>query len=310
MSIRGKMFITCYKDQVKDKGWNHLTVFKKIINMVVTIWRERRKLFHIITGHYIYIRQVELVLTTRCSLRCKECANLMQYYDKPYEIKKETIEAEINNLLKNIDELHTVVLVGGEPFLYRQISDIIHMLSKLEKIKGINIYTNGTIVPTEEMAESLQNKKVKVIISDYGEISKRKTELTQYCSRNKIKFFLKNTDLIWGYVGNMNPRNRSKKQLIVQFRKCNNYCRSILNGRLYYCPRAAHGDDLGYVYTKADEFVDLLKPNVDVEEILGIIYSNNYFSACDYCNYGTKEMIPITPGVQLTQDEKKELFKK
>jgi len=33
----------------------------------------------------IFLRSVDLVITEKCSLKCKDCANLMQYYTKPQD---------------------------------------------------------------------------------------------------------------------------------------------------------------------------------------------------------------------------------
>ena len=145
------------------------------------------------------------------------------------------------------------------------------------------------------------------MISDYGKISRKKYELQDYCQKNKIRYHLKNEDLFWGYVGDMQFRGRTNRQLCRQFKKCNNFCRSILKGKLFYCPRAAHGDDLGYVDTMENEYVDLLKGNVSKKDILKIVYSEHFFSACNYCNYGTKEMVPVIPGIQVYGNEKEEI---
>ena len=106
----------------------------------------------------------------------------------------------------------------------------------------------------------------------------------------------------------MRKRGRTSKQLKAQFKKCNNMCRSILNGKLYYCPRSGHGEDLEYVKTHNHEYVDLRKEKITTEELLKVIYSDHYFSACDYCNYGTNEMISIIPGEQMDIGEKENFF--
>ncbi len=308
MKINIKMFILFYKEQVKKKGWDGIKWHMKIRNLCVVFNNDLNKLLKILLGKWIYVKQVELVLTTKCTLRCKECANLMQYYTKPYDIDKILILESLNKMLGCIDEIDTVVLVGGEPFIYKDISEIIEKVALNEKVNTIHIFTNGTILPKESCIKALQNRKVKIIISDYGKISRNKEKLVKYCVDNQINFYLKNEDLFWGLVGDMKKRGRTTKQLKTQFMKCNNMCRSILNGKLYYCPRAGHGDDLGYVKAYNYEYVDLRKEKISTEELLKVIYSDYYFSACDYCNYGTKEMISIIPGEQMESGEKKNLF--
>lgn len=310
-NTRMKMLNLYYRDRVKDLGFSHAKVMQKLWYMFYTMIRPDifKKMLKILMGKYSYIRQVEIVMTTKCSLKCRDCANLMQYYMNPYDTDFSTISFSINNLLNKIDEIGTVVLVGGEPFLSSNIKEIIDLIAENSKVDHIDIFTNGTILPQNETIISLKKKKVRVIVSDYGVISGKKMELVNICQKNGINVYLKTKDLHWGLVGDMKPRNRSNKALSKQFRNCNNYCRSILNGKLFYCPRAGHGMDLGIIKTHENEYVNLMKEEISSEDILRIVYSKNYFSACDYCNYGTKQMVNICPGVQLSAQEKEELCK-
>ena len=55
----------------------------------------------------VYIPRIEIVLTTFCSLRCKDCSNLMQYYDKPYHINTDSIIQVLQNLTASIAVSYT-----------------------------------------------------------------------------------------------------------------------------------------------------------------------------------------------------------
>lgn len=298
--IRWNMFKSYYWNYVMQLGWHKTEIVNSIFNLWVALWNHREEIIKILKGKYLYVKQVDLVLTTKCSLRCKECANLMQYYNRPYDIELDSICKSINALVNKVDEIGTVVLVGGEPFLYDKIDYVIERVIDEEKINDVNIYTNGSVIPTEKVLNILKESKCKIIVSDYGELSKKKHELVNECEKRNIRYYLKSKDLVWGNVGDMNCRNRDEKQLKKQFIKCNNFCRSILNGKLFYCPRASHGDDLGYIDTKSEEYVNLLDENLKVEEIIELLYSTHYFTACNYCNYGTKDFVPVIPGEQLT----------
>ena len=50
--------------------------------------------------------------------------------------------------------------------------------------------------------------------------------------------------------------------------------------------------------------MDLLRDKVSLSEILNIVYSSKYFAACDYCNYGTKELVEVPAGIQMQRSEK------
>lgn len=301
LHFKTKMIMDLLRDDLLDNGWNVKKLFGKSLLAFKYLFKRMKVINKILFKDFVCIKQVEMVLTTKCSLKCKECANLMQYYEKPYDIDVDIIKRSFDNLLGKIDRLGNFVLIGGEPFLSKNLYWMIDMAADSSKVNKITIFTNGTIIPKDdnEIIGSLSNPKVLIIISDYGPISRKKFELVEFCKKNGIRYYLKNEDLVWGFVGKPEPRSRSEQELERQFHKCKNKCRSILNGKLYYCPRASHGDDLNIIKTPKNNYVDLLNNSVKIEDILKIIYSNKFFAACDYCNYGTEEMISIIPAEQM-----------
>ncbi|MGN0367076.1 MAG: radical SAM protein [Suilimivivens sp.] len=76
---------------------------------------------------------VSLILTQRCNAKCKMC-NSHLYPTKPEE--EFTVD-----LIKKLPKMQNVTLTGGEPFLRRDIEDIIKELEK--KSNRILINTNG-----------------------------------------------------------------------------------------------------------------------------------------------------------------------
>lgn len=61
--------------------------------------------------------------------------------------------------METIDTLLELRLLGGEPFLFSQLDRIIDAFIDNDKIKQITIYTNSTMLPTENVLKSLQRKK-------------------------------------------------------------------------------------------------------------------------------------------------------
>ena len=44
----------------------------------------------------------EVVVTTKCTLRCKYCANFIQYYKNPYDVSKEDVLLSIDNIMESV----------------------------------------------------------------------------------------------------------------------------------------------------------------------------------------------------------------
>ena len=98
-----------------------------------------------------YLRSVHWSITGRCNLKCRHC--YMESPDGRYG------ELPLPEILQIIDQLaaanvHLVELSGGEPFLRRDLPDIMAALA--EKRIGIaNIYTNGVLI-TDEVLQGIK----------------------------------------------------------------------------------------------------------------------------------------------------------
>ena len=276
------IFFNNKRIQKKISYFNNKRIQKKIsyFNNNKTI----KKLF----PWHLYIDYVELVVTTKCTLKCKNCANLMYRYHKPYNVDREIIIKSIDKLFACADRVETFRILGGEPFCNPELKYILNRIPT-EKTKNIVIVTNGTIVPTDNaLLGILKVKNIMVEISDYGKYSFNKEKLINTLIENNIKYQVE-SHKVWYDYGDIVKYDRSKKDLERQFLYCNINCKSILNGKLYYCPRSAHGTDLNIL--KNENYVDLINNNdkTNRKEIKKLMFTNKSLDACKYCKYATKE---------------------
>lgn len=264
------------------------------------IWKKNENIFQrlktILPGK-LYIDYLELVVTTKCTLKCKHCANLMPMYSTPYNVDKDTIIKSINKLKSCVDGIYVFRILGGEPFCN---PDLKYYLKELPKdiIKEIVIVTNGTLVPNDlELINIMKSKDVIVNISNYGKHSYKKEELINLLKNENIRYKIEDNYIAWYDFGTLENKNRNTNILKQQFAACDRHCKSILNGSIYYCPRSGHGIDLGKIKKIDGEYVDLLNntDKVNKKQLKKLTFRNTYIEACNYCDYATKDckIIPI-----------------
>lgn len=280
---------------------------KKVRYFLKESFRNFSKVWGILTNRYAFIYHVDFVMTTKCSLRCRDCSNLMQYYTNPENIEFETIKRSIRRLLDVVDEISTLTILGGEPLLYPDITKIIELLLGKEKIKRIRIITNGTLlIKDEKLLELLKQPKMYVYISNYGKLSRRKDELIDIFKEENIEHYITKEEVLWSNCGTLDQKKRTEQELERQFEKCASDCLSLFKGELHYCPRSAHGTDLGYIPKRNGDYVDLLeeKPYRRMREELFRLINRKpqYILPCDYCDKGTKHMTPIPAAVQVKHE--------
>ena len=67
------------------------------------------------------ISNIDVVITERCSLKCRSCANLMQYYTRPENSDHDLLFKSVDKLMKCIDSLYEFRILGGDPFMNKKM---------------------------------------------------------------------------------------------------------------------------------------------------------------------------------------------
>lgn len=284
------------EDQHNYTNIKFINFFIYIFNFIIGMWKK----FPIFLTNSNYYEYLEIPITTACTLKCKNCSNLMPYYKKPCHMNMDQIEKSLNIFLTCIQNIVYIRILGGEPLLNQNIIRLINILLNSGKVQRVEIVTNGTIVPrNKELIRLLKNPKIIVSISDYKIVNNKK--LQDFLKKNNIKFEV-NKIKYWMDYGNMNYRGKTIKELKKQFRKCSSVCKSLINGQVHLCPRSSHGTDLNIIKDNQDDYVNLQDENVSIDEMklkLRTLLKKDYIKACNFCDYGTKKCKKIPVAVQM-----------
>ena len=54
-----------------------------------------------ITGNKLIVKSIDVQITEKCSLKCKDCCNLMQYYERPQDSNLEIL-FNIHHYIHNV----------------------------------------------------------------------------------------------------------------------------------------------------------------------------------------------------------------
>jgi len=227
---------------------------------------------------------LELCITPRCSLKCINCANLMQYYDKPKDYDTARIIATVDRLLECVDSIDCFRILGGEPFLHKDIARIIGYCAEQGKLVRIQVVTNGTIVPSDEVLSALEHAKASVYISDYGVVSGNRLRLEKCLSLRGIAHF-SDSNYVWDDMGGLARRDYTPERVRSVYQGCKDICKTMVDGVVYVCPRSAHADKLGIVTMKEQDSVTVFTGSVkEVRCRLRNLYDVDYIEACYHCN--------------------------
>ena len=247
------------------------------------------------------IVHLDVVITERCTLRCRDCSNLMQHYRKPEDPGVDEVIYSLKRLLSSM-RIEQLKILGGEPLICQgALTKLLEFLGKDAggRIGHIDIITNGTLLPSEECLKAMRsNPKVRIFFSNYGSLSSKQEEFAGICSREGIRYEIADEEFWWDF-GDLKERNENARRTGHRFAGCysRRLCTTLYRGRLYVCPRQAHMTRLGIIPEDISGTVDISRPEYDDPAILrGAVYElidrKEYISACRYCGCDSNTRIP------------------
>lgn len=246
----------------------------------------------------LIIPYLPLYLTTKCSLNCEKCNNLMPlFHGKAYDFSWDKTRNALTHILSQIKELIFCELVGGEPFLNSDLEVILDHLMMQDKIRQIIIVTNGTVIPSDSIISKLQKSKAIVRVSDYGlfgQMSRFIEKLDNAGVNIRIQ-----QDMKWNDPGGIQLRGKSYEEIKEQYNRCefSMKCKYLCEDQFFTCARAASLYHLGI--TQADGDVMSITSETTKEDLLSF-YLHDYGNICDYCDLWSNRGGAVIPsGIQV-----------
>ena len=120
-------------------------------------------------GH-LRSNRVDISLTEKCTLNCKHCNMFMPHFSNPKEQPLESVLHDIELYFDTVDFVKEMELLGGEPFLYKELPAVMRFVQEvfLGRVGQLNIFTNATIIPSDEVLILMKQLNIHCMISDYS----------------------------------------------------------------------------------------------------------------------------------------------
>ena len=254
----------------------------------------------------LFIRSVDLILTEKCSLNCKDCSNLMQYYDNPVNIGGEELFGDLEDICAIADEINEIRIIGGEPLMNKDFHLITKKAAEYPNVNKVVIYTNGTICPPEEKIQAMNDDKIFVFVTTYGDLSRNESKLTAMLDKHGIQY---NNQAAYGWTdcASIQTWNRNEETNKTIFRNCcAKHFTTLTDGKVFRCPFSANVERLRAIPDVPSDYISIRGAAKDNKEHLGqlkqrirwFLREKPILAACDSCNGRTYGDPEITPGLQ------------
>lgn len=255
-----------------------------------------------IDSNEVYIKHLDLSITEKCSLNCRDCAHFMPYYKSPKHMDKNKLLDYIDRVDEIFDIVDELNILGGEPLINPDVYDIIQYAQTKKSIKKIHIVTNGTIIPDKKQLALLDKTKLLVVISKY-KLSTKIDDIINICKELNIDY---NCIIIdeWTESNNLNIKEKSISELRNIYHWCfARNCHIVVDGKLFNCAFLSNTYRLKAIPQKSIQFIDLMDDMKTINEIKeGVkhyLYGQDYLYACNYCKgRSLLEINPIPSAIQ------------
>lgn len=236
------------------------------------------------------ISMLNLHLADHCNLNCKGCDNFSPLSPK--------VLADINVLHRDLERLSTlpgsniesIHLLGGEPLLHPQVSQIIELVKKYFPKAEVQLISNGVLLArqSEDFWQACKTHDVKIIVTKYP-IKVDHNAMENLAHSHGVKFdFYGSTRSVEKNMRCVPLDIEGRQDIRESFLLCDraNRCISLEQGRLYTCTLIPYVKYFNSQFNRnlevsEEDSIDIYKVK-DFNEILDFLCRPVPF--CRFCN--------------------------
>lgn len=245
-------------------------------------------------------QQLDLIVTDRCSLRCRDCCNHIPYVRNPANRDPVRLLRVLDGVLSCVDGVERLHILGGDGLMHPDIAWLTEQAAAREKIGKIVVFTNAVIPLDEARWASLGGGKASFHVTDYGLPAQKTDDFARAAARMGIACRVRREEC-WFQFRIGGPAHPDAERNRRVFLTCMaNRCPSIYDERMYRCAPVHNAVGLGTVPDDPDNYIDLsdvaMGKNADRtrETMRTFLFDKTGMSACAHCS----GVIPGAPRVE------------
>lgn len=279
------------------RGKNPLRIFlRKAVKAV--------KQYQIMNDDKVYIANLAVVTSFVCDLNCHGCG---QHIPEIKKLPTERNQIDFAEVCRDLDKISSVVdgiggiaLANGEGFLNPNLTCIIDYYARNRKIHRMNVPTNGTVVPNEEILKKMAQNGVTATITSYPCVSEEKRQRLQAAFNQYHIYYSVYEDKQWYLHEYLDEEICDEEEAKQKYCVCERFF-MLMQGRLWKCETNATGIKAGL--RPEHEGDSICVQTASEEELRNFIIEKNnleYLESCKHCRGSIGSNVkPIPAGQQM-----------
>jgi hypothetical protein len=234
------------------------------------------------------------VINQKCTLQCRHCGQYINHYRAKDRINFDfaQIKQDMDRFFEAVDAIGFVSVIGGEPFLHPQLSQIIEHIWTKPNFGVLGITTNGVCSISEHHLETLAKGPGRVIFSDYTASLDEKQKRLFNANVNKVASSGINYTVgqpLWSMPPSLSKKDYPDEVKQKMKSTCNSTstCKTIQNGVYYPCSITTAIGALRLADYKSDKVIlDETLSDADLREKIRTIDNLPFYQSCAHCGTG------------------------
>ncbi len=188
---------------------------------------------------------MELHIVDKCNLKCKGCTHFSPLFESE-EAKFDDVIRDVQKVSKIFSSVARLDILGGEPFLSKDLIKYVIEIRKIMLTASIDIFTNGLLIPSlpDDVLDCIRENNIFISITEYkpthAMIDKIISRLTQFNVKYKIVPYDKRQ--IFNKPISISENSKYPNLCI------SNGCVTVANGTISRCPTLMYIDKFNEVF--------------------------------------------------------------
>jgi Molybdenum cofactor biosynthesis enzyme len=226
--------------------------------------------------HQVCLSQTFSSVTSRCTFRCKYCNFFAPYFkdEEHYDYDENDILKDFEAYFKVVDYVASWSIIGGEPLINKHLPQIIKSVYEKfgKRIGYIQVISNGSLMPNQELLETMKECNVKMRLSDYTHMLPYKNKLDEVkkCLEDNGTPYDMSVYEQWFDLGTSTDElplfSGSEVDTVKHMRLCATGCHQLNDKKFYFCGQGFARTKKGFCLLQEGDYIDLAKCTGTMEE--------------------------------------------